>query len=211
MGFTGILVVCALIITGLVLRQEFFKSAPQSVVQQVENWKQLKLTGQRIGSADAPVQIIEFFDYQCPYCKQVQASVKAVQQNYPKEVSVVHEHFPLSGHEFAFEAAIATECAGRQGRFESYHNLLFASQDSLGSISYSELAKEAQISNISQFEECTEYQETAQIITNGTDLGRKLGITGIPTFMINGKLVSGVLSEQQFEFIIKEALAETGR
>ncbi|MDZ7715094.1 MAG: DsbA family protein [Balneolaceae bacterium] len=99
----------------------------------------------------------------------------------------------------------------RQDMFRKYHQQLFVHQDSLGIFSYTELANKTGVPDIAAFENCVQNQQPAQIITDGTNLARELGITGIPTFMINGKLVSGVLSEQQFEFIIKEALAETGR
>jgi protein-disulfide isomerase len=113
--FTGVLVCCALVITGLIVKQEFFPPEPKPQVRQVENWQQLELRGTRTGPEAAPVQIIEFFDYQCPFCKQVQPSVQAVAEKYPDKVSVIYEHNPLGGHEYAFEAAIAAECAGRQG------------------------------------------------------------------------------------------------
>jgi len=147
--FSGLLVTCALIITGFVIRQEFFPPEPE--IRQVENWQQLKLNGQHLGPADATVQVVEFFDYQCPFCKSVHPAVVAVREKYPDSVSVNFENYPLSSHEYAFEAAIAAECAGKLGKFKSYHNLLFNHQEQLGDLQYGNLALEAGIDDITSF------------------------------------------------------------
>lgn len=205
--FSGILVLCAIIITGFVIRQEMFPPEPQPAIQQVvENWQQLDLNGQQIGSDNAPVQIVEFFDYQCPFCKSVQPSVKAVQQKYPDKVSVFYEHFPLSGHEHAFSAAVAAECAAKQNKFSQFHDLLFSTQDQIGKISFDSLANEADVTNIASFNECIEAEQTAPIVESGLDLARELGVDAIPAFIINGKLITGALSEQRLEGLVKNAL-----
>lgn len=201
--------ICALVITGLVLRREFFPpEEAQPQVRQVENWQQLKLYGQRTGPPESSVQIVEFFDYQCPFCKQANPAVQAVKQKYPRQVSVVHEHFPLSGHQYAFGAAVAAECAGRQGKFTSFHDLLFSSQDSLGTLSYSRLAATANIPNTTAFGQCVENEETADIVEFGITLAGKLNVRSIPTFIINGMLVSGAVSEERLDRLVQEALGE---
>jgi protein-disulfide isomerase len=206
LAFTGILVLCALIITGFVIRQEFFPPEPKPQIRQVQNWQQLELNGQRTGPADAPVQIVEFFDYQCPYCKSVQPAVKNVQQKYPDNVSVTHEHYPLSSHEFAFEAAVAAECAGKQGKFKQFHTLLFANQERLGRISYSNLALEANIDDITSFNQCVQNQQTVSVVEAGLDLADRLGVEAIPAFIINEKLITGAISEQRLEALVQTAL-----
>lgn len=211
LAFTGVLVLCALTITGFVIKQEFFPPEPEPQVRQVDNWQQLQLNGRQTGPAEAPVQIVEFFDYQCPYCKQVQSSVQAIQQKYPKRVSVAYEHFPLSGHEHAFEAAVAAECAAKQDRFKPYHKLLFANQDQLGSLEYSSLAMEANIEDITSFNRCVLDQQTATVVESGLDLAEQLGIDGIPAFIINGKLMTGALSEQRLDGLVQQALAERNK
>lgn len=205
--FTGVLVLCALVITALVIRQQLFPSQPQPRARQVESWQELKLTGYRSGPTDAAVQIIEFFDYQCPFCKSVQPTVRAVQQKYPEKVSVVHEHFPLSDHQYAFEAAVAAECARNQGKFEAYHKLLFANQDRLDNLSYKYLAKKVGVQNLSAFKKCIKTQATGGKVVAGLNLAKKLNLSAIPAFLINGKLVTGALSEQQLTALVEEALA----
>lgn len=211
--FTGILVLCAIIITGFVVRQEFFPPGQELELntRQVENWQQLQLKGQKTGSENAPVQIVEFFDYECPFCKSVQPAVEAVQQKYPAEVSVAYEHFPLGGHNFAFEAAVAAECAGKQNNFKPFHDLLFAHQDRIDTFPYDSLAAEANVADIVSFKRCMEGEETVAIVESGLHLAEQLQINSIPTFIINGKLVSGALSEQHLEGLVREALAEAGK
>jgi len=191
---------------GAGFRREFFPPESSPAKRAVENWQQLEISGQRSGPADARVRIVEFYDYQCPFCKSVQPAVKAVRRQYPDQVSIVHEHYPLGGHEFAFGAAVAAECAARQGTFERYHELLFARQDSLGTVSYVRLADEAGIKDAESFRRCVEDEETAEIVESGVALGNQLEIGGIPTFLINGTLVSGALSEQRLEELVKQAL-----
>lgn len=202
---------CALVITGLVIRQQFFPPEPEPAITYIENWQEFELAGYRSGTTDAPVQIVEFFDYQCPFCKSVQPAVAAVKKKFGKKVSVVHEHFPLSGHEYAFEAAVAAECAREQNKFKAYHKLLFANQERLGQLSYQNLAKEAGVASLSAFTRCIENQATGGRVVAGLNLAKKLEISAIPAFVINGKLVTGALSEQRLESLVEEELAQAGK
>lgn len=206
--FTGILVLCALMITGLVVRKEFFSPEPEQQVRQIENWRQLEFQGQRKGPSDALVQIIEFFDYQCPFCKSVQPVVEAIMQKYPNKVSFIHEHFPLDIHEYAFDAAVAAECAGRQKRFSQYHDLLFAHQDQIGQLSYDSLAIEAGVQDTTTFNTCLKNKDTSFIVESGLGLAKKLRLNTIPTFLINGKLVAGALPQEQLEALVEESLTD---
>ncbi len=209
--FNGILVFCALIITALVVRQQFFPPEPQPRVRHIENWQQLQLTGYHSGPVNAPVQIIEFFDYQCPFCKSIQPAVATVKRKFGNKVSVVHEHFPLNGHTYAFGAAVAVECARNQGKFEVYHKLLFANQDQLGRLSYKDLAKQVGVANLTAFNRCVKNEETGGRVVAGLNLAKKLDISAIPAFLIDGKLVAGALSDRQLSALVEEALAQAGK
>ena len=136
----------------------------------------------------------------------MQPAVKNVQQKYPDNVSVTHEHYPLSSHEFAFEAAVAAECAGKQGKFKQFHTLLFANQERLGRISYSNLALEANIDDITSFNQCVQNQQTVSVVEAGLDLADRLGVEAIPAFIINEKLITGAISEQRLEALVQTAL-----
>jgi len=206
--FTGLCVSCAIVITALVIHQKFFPPVTDPEIRQVDNWQELELKGQRTGPVNAPVQIVEFFDYECPFCKNAQPAVNAIQEKYPTKVSIIREHFPLSGHQHAFEAAMAAECAALQNQFGSYHELLFTYQEQIGILPYDSLALEAGIQDIRWFKECLENEETSSIVQSGYDLANELGLISIPTFLINGKLFSGAMQKQQFEILVQEALKE---
>lgn len=215
-GLSSILVLCALFVVGLLVHRYFFSSKPKPKMQKrtIEDWKTLSFNGQRIGPKDAPVQIVEFFDYQCPYCKSVQPVVKAIHKKYPKKVAIIHENFPLKIHQNAFEAAIAAECARRQKStsFMAYHDSLFAHQDNLGQDDfYQTIAVKVGISDIAAFEQCLDNKATESIVKRGIQLADSLNIHAIPTFLINGTLVSGALSKQQLNTLVQHGLAKVHR
>lgn len=120
---------------------------------------------------------------------------------------MVYEHYPLRGHQYAFGAAVAVECARLQGEFEAYHKLLFVNQGRLRELSYTRLAKKAEVANIPAFTSCVEDEQTGSIVISGLNLAQKLGISAIPTFLVNGKLVTGALNKQQLSALVEEALA----
>jgi len=204
--FTCVLVVCAVIITGFVIRQEFFSPGPKPEIRQVKNWQQLELNGQRVGPAEAPVQIIEFFDYQCSYCKRVQSAGQSVIAKYPQKVAVHFEHYPLSGHQYATKAAVAAECAARQGQFKPFHDVLFANQQKLGEEPYSRLGLEVGIKDITLFNKCWQNEQTKDVVQSGHDLAKSMGIDAVPAFIINGNLITGALSEQRLDKLVQDEL-----
>jgi protein-disulfide isomerase len=215
MGFTGILVICALFVVSFIIKKNFFPSKPQPRKKHVARWQQLKLIGQRTGPANAPVQIAEFFDYQCPFCEQVQPAVKAIRKKYPKKVSIVYINFPLKQvHPHAFDAAIAAECARhlKPTSFMAYHDGLFTSQNKLGQDGfYRTLASNIGIVDTAEFDKCRKNKATASIVKAGEKLADQLNIHAIPTFLVNGILVTGTLSKQQLNKLVQHALAEANK
>ncbi len=211
--FSGLMLACMLFIVAIFIRWEFFTPAiqqnNQQRIQQVNNWQQLDINGWQAGAGNAPVRIVEFFDYQCPYCKQVEPALQAVKEKYGNKINLVYQHFPLSSHSFAFEAAVAAECARRQNKFKEYHDLLFAHQKQIGRMSSDSLAVVAGIANLTAFKKCVESEATAKIVRSGKSLGTKIGVNSTPTFLINGTLVTGALSERQLIRFVEKALAES--
>jgi protein-disulfide isomerase len=205
---TGLLVLCASIVAILIFQREFSQTTQSPSPLYIDNWESLEVLTKRQGSKEAPVQIIEFFDYQCPYCKAVEPSVQYILEKFPEEVSLRYAHYPLNSHSYAYEAALAAECAAIQNRFQSYHQLLFAHQEELNKINYESLAVSAKVENTKDFSKCLENRATFLIIENGMALASELDIDAIPTFLINGKLISGALSKFNFENIVKEELTK---
>ena len=132
---TVVLTLCALVLTGILVRREFFPGITATAPREVEHWSQLASAGHTMGPANAPVRILEFSDFQCPYCARLQPTLQAIRAKYPDRVAVVYRHFPLADHPHAMQAALASECAAAQGRFERFHDILFAAPDSISLIS----------------------------------------------------------------------------
>jgi protein-disulfide isomerase len=219
----GILAACALIFTGFMIKGRLFPATPvhshhqpqQARSRQVANWRKLKLPGQRNGPPNTPVQIVEFFDYECPFCKASEPALKAIRAKYSQEkVAIVYINDPLQQiHPYAFGASIAAECALRQApqAFMAYHDSLFARQKRLGHFSYTSLAAQTGIGDTTLFRQCIVQKKTAGILKAGKKLAGKLNIRGTPAFLVNGTLVIGEVSKQQLNGLVQDALAKAGK
>lgn len=201
---------CALLITSLVMIQFFSKKDfNDSIVdREIESWEEISSVAYRKGIPKAPIQIIKFFDYSCPYCKEVDPVVNEIAKKYSGQISIVYNHFPLDEFSSTFKAAVASECAANQGRFMDYHNLLFINQDNLGTLSFDGLAIEAKVQDISLFKECRESDEAKDIIRKSISIANDLRIGGVPTFLINDKIVPGVRSSLEFSNLIEKLLKQ---
>lgn len=148
------------------------------------------------GNKDGKFSIIEFSDIQCPYCTSLHTILKQVVEVYPNDVRWVYKHFPLNMHKYAKKAAEASECAGEQDKFWEYLDNLFENQRSITNEYLSLAAKNIGL-NVSEFESCLTSGKYADKVNNDFLLGRKNGVTGTPTSLINGELVVGA---QPFEY-----------
>ncbi len=208
-ALTAVLAVCALIITGLVVRQQLFSSPSSSrETQTIEEWRQVATTGRLLGPEEAPVKIVEFFDYQCPYCRTMHPVLKQIRERYPSKIALSYLHLPLEMHEHAFSAALASECAARQNRFARYHNLLFANQDRLGEVSWDNLALTANVPDLEAFRSCMQQKRPVQQVRQDIQVAERLGIHSVPTLLVNETLVSGALSLQELNRLVQEALQQ---
>ena len=154
---TGTAVVCAVAMTAIAARHEFASSKRATIQtaresRMVKDWQQYALAGHRMGSASAPVTIVEFADFECPACRRfVTKALDPVRREFPDQVSVVFRHWPLTYHHFAYPAARAAECAGAQGRFEAFYNSLYKSQDSLGVKTFDDFAATSGVPDLSAY------------------------------------------------------------
>ena len=156
-----VLVACALLTTILVVRGEFVQestttaaTATEWQATYVDEWEDALTVGIRAGSADAPIQVVEFTDFQCPYCARFEATVRTIRAKYPDRVAFTFAPYPLYYHEFAETAERVAECAHLQGRFEAMRSLLFEKQQEFGSVPWTDFANQAGIENISLFDVC---------------------------------------------------------
>ena len=208
---TAAMVACAFVVTTLVVRREFFAAAaaagqPDLRPHRVDDWDGLLTAGQWMGRKDAPVRIVEFSDFQCPFCARAHPVLDAVRRRHPDRVAVLYRHFPLDAiHPHARPAAAAAECAGAQGRFEPFATLLFAQQDSLGAKPWPRFAAEAGVPDGAAFERCLRDPRTRAAVEGDARAGTAAGVQVTPTLVINGTAHAGALSEAELEKLVADA------
>lgn len=159
-----------------------------------------------IGPQNAPVTIVEFTDYQCPYCQKAQQYVEQVMNAYKDQVRLVYRDFPLDFHPRARSAGVAARCGGEQGKFWEMHaNLLNVP----GTLEEPDLAKRATSLglDLGRFNACLASGKFDAQITKSVEDGRAVGVSGTPTFLVNGREFSGAQPFEVFERIIEEELA----
>jgi protein-disulfide isomerase len=207
------MVLCAVVVTSLVVRKELFPRDPDgSRPVEVKDWEQVAKVGNVMGRPDAPIKIVEFSDFQCPFCARVQTSLREVRSRYGDSVAVVYRHFPLDAiHPHAFDAALASACAGAQGRFEPYHDALYERQDSIGVSSWSRLAEIAGVRDLAAFDDCVTERRFEKQVSEDVRVAREIGVSSTPSLIIGGKLRSGSASAQEMDSWIREALEEQKR
>ena len=161
-------------------------------------------TAPAIGPKEAAITIAEFSDFQCPYCKGSQSTIKQVLQNYRNEVRLVFKHLPLEIHPQAFSSARAAFCAGEQAFFWQYHDALFAS-DNLSPETFNKIAAELGL-DLPKLKACFDSENSRSAILKDLREANRLGINSTPTFIINGKLFRGALSFEEFKATIQREL-----
>lgn len=159
------------------------------------------------GNPKARVMIVEFSDFQCPYCGQVEATLKSVLAKHEGTVALAFRDMPIGQiHPFAQGAAEAARCAGEQGRFWEYHDLLFADQGALDRSGLIAKAAKLQL-DPQQFETCISSEKYKSQVQQDNQEGLRAGVSGTPGFFINGVFISGAQPEAAFDKIIEEQLA----
>lgn len=131
------------------------------------------------GDEDADITIVEYSDFECPFCARFHETVQQVVDDYAGKVRWVYRHFPLSFHPESVNAAEAAECAGEQGKFWEYGDALVENQDELGEDLYKELASDLGL-NATQFDSCRTSDKYIDKIENDTKEGASAGVTGTP-------------------------------
>ena len=160
------------------------------------------------GDKDAPVTIIEWSDFECPFCGRFyRDTLPLIEEEYIKtgKVKLVFRDFPLSFHQNAQKAAEAAECAGEQGKFWEMHDLLFEGGVQDGTAGFKQYAKQLGL-NTAKFNECLDSGAMASEVRKDTADGAAAGIQGTPGFLINGKLISGAMPFSNFKQIIDDEL-----
>ena len=163
------------------------------------------------------VFLLEYSDFQCPFCRRVQSTLGKLREQYSKQVQFGYRHFPLDFHKEARYLAESVECAREQGKFWELQKLLYAAGDSISRAKLNQYAKKAGVKNALRFQACLKERKYKDRVLNDLKEGMKLGIRGTPTFIlgtydkdtrvVQGELMSGAVSEENFKKIIEKYLS----
>jgi protein-disulfide isomerase len=215
MPFYLILGVVALVGLGLLARQMMAsggQAATKPVPVTMDPAQLAQVQGISVGRADAPVQIFEFADFQCPGCGEFARFVSPIiKQRYVQAGTVryVYYDFPLPMHPHAFLASRAARCANEQGKFWEYHDVLYGRQSEWSAQrdatdSFTEYARDIQGLDQGKFRECLLSDRFAREVTENIKLGESLGVGGTPTVFINGKRLPNVPGPKELDALIQQ-------
>jgi protein-disulfide isomerase len=168
---------------------------------------QVEATGPAKGPESAPVTIVEFSDFQCPFCSRAKGTVDEVVKTYGDKVRLVFRHFPLSFHQDAPKAAEASACAADQNKFWEFHDKLFSNQAALKVDDLKKAAADLGL-DTARFNECLDSGKKAELVKKDQTAGEKAGVTGTPAFFINGIALSGAVPAEEFKAIIDSELSK---
>jgi protein-disulfide isomerase len=141
------------------------------------------------GPKTSPVTLVEFADYECPYCQKITPELQKLEKEYAGRLAVVHKDFPLPIHHTSEKAAEAARCAGEQGKFWEYHDVLFYSKQ----LQISDLKADARVLRLDgdRFDKCLDDGAEAANVKKDLEEAHQLGLTGTPSFFVNGHFFSG--------------------
>ena len=160
-----------------------------------------------LGAEDAAITLIEFSDYECPFCTRWHTEVFApLMEKYPEQVRFVYRDFPLPSHPNAIPAAEAANCANEQGAFWEYHDRLFATTQGLSPAVYEKIASELGL-DMKQFEKCVEDRTYQVEVDADFQFAANLGVSSTPTFFLNGIPIVGAQPFEFFDEVVRRELA----
>lgn len=207
---TLVIALCAVTVTVLLVHRELSRphdpNAPLPL-REVKNWQEYVAGDERIGPEHAPVTIIEFSDFQCPFCGQLFRSLNDMRARRPLDFAIVYRNFPLQAiHPQARPAAIAAECAAGVGHFSEYHDFLFQHQDSLGVIPWTTIAQRVGVQDTLQFSRCLSSGEVVTKLRQDSTAGMKLKLAGTPAVMINGWMFTGAMPAARLDSLVSSEI-----
>ena len=162
------------------------------------------------GVATAPVTIVEFSDFECPYCGGLFPTLKQVEKNYPQTVRIVYRQFPLSNlHPHAMKAAEASLCANEQNKFWEFHDSMFGNQRELSIADLKQRAVDLKL-DTQAFNQCLDSGKEAAAIQADIQEGARVGVSGTPAMFINGRFLSGNQPYSEIKDVIEDELQRKG-
>jgi protein-disulfide isomerase len=160
-----------------------------------------------IGSKDAPVTMVEFADFECPYCRQTEPNLQKLREQFPDKLRIVYKNFPLPIHSHAQKAAEAGVCAGEQGKFWPYHDKLMAQTPPELEVPQLKAVAASLKLDTARFDQCLDSGKEATAVSHDLEQGKTLGISGTPGFFINGYFLSGAAPYNTMRDLVEQQLA----
>jgi protein-disulfide isomerase len=213
---TPILVFCFIAVTPILHPQQPFPPPPPLPSRPTQAAKSRVLPDAaasdggelQLGPKNATLKIVEFADFECPYCAVAAGELHEIRTKYPNVLSVTFRHFPL--HENSRAAALASECAAAQGAFEPYYYALYENYASLGKGKWRQLAKQAGVPNLNDFDQCVKTERFASRIDSDTAAAARAGVGATPTWVVGDSVFGGTPSLAQIESWIQRARDQKG-
>jgi protein-disulfide isomerase len=198
---TGALVICAVTVTGMaIMREHTSHRQNRTEAPKIRPVASLTSSGHLIGSAGAVIKIVEFADYQCPFCARAAEQLDSIVARSHGRVAVVFHHYPIQTlHAHAFAAAIAAECAGEQNAFAPYHRALFAHPEEIGTkpwLSYVVAPSEV---DSARFRQCQDADGPRSRVSADMRLAEEIGVRATPAFVVDNRLYHGLLPSSLVE------------
>lgn len=205
---TGLMVICALTVMGLAVRRQWHPSAASAEAPKVRSMDSLLTTGHVIGNADAATKVVEFADYQCPFCARAQEQMDSIIVRSHGHVALVFHHYPMQNlHARAMSAAVASECAADQGAFSSFHHALFAHPEDIGTRPWASFVSPATVWDTLRFRRCQDAPQARDRVAADMRLADRLGVRATPAFVVNGRLYHGLLPRDVIDALSLEKVA----
>lgn len=207
-ALTGVTATCALVLTVHTLRAGNGRTRDHSAALpsvSAMDLKPLLSSGHWIGPESARLTVVEFGDFQCPVCGAYEHVIDSMRSAHPRDFAVNFHQFPLTYHPLAYALARASECAAAQGRFTQFHDFVYANQNLLGSVAVATFGSRVGIADSANFAHCALSTTPVPEIDLDVEAGKRLGIPGTPTIIVNGKMHTADLSVKDLEALLANA------
>jgi protein-disulfide isomerase len=191
---TAVVVLAAVLVAGAAVHRELSPAStarrvvvdPSGPPTYIQDWEDWRKDGILVGAHSAPITLVEFADYECPFCQRFHGDYLKAKAHYGDSLAFLFLHYPIQRHRFALPAARVAECSHAQGRFEAVHDLLFQKQDSFGLKPWVTFATEVGIPDSAGFGRCIEEIAPIPRVEAGLRRAEQVGVQGTPTVVING-------------------------
>ncbi|MFQ5679294.1 MAG: DsbA family protein [Gemmatimonadota bacterium] len=168
----------------------------------ISDWQQYTTEGARFGPPNPVVTVVEFLDFQCPFCRTAASTLRELRRLHPRDVAVVYRHFPQQ--DVSLDAAVAAECGNRSGAFQQIHDHFFEQPDSLGVKPWTRFAWEAAIQDTVRFAACLKDSTARFVVRRDFQAAQELDVFGTPTLLVNDQLFTGSPSLKYLDHHVKK-------